>query len=150
MSLIELIRRIFLIELMRRSSVLPDDVRQETLDTLALLFPQTEKAVRKCFKRWQSIEGGRIDPELMKCGSLRAEARQVKRFYYWRDRLIVLKQVFDDAEPKTLSQWWYDRRKRVQWSTFWVAMLVLLLTVFFGMVQSIEGGLQAYKAYHPS
>jgi hypothetical protein len=131
-------------------SIIPDDVRQETLDTYALLFPQTEEAIRTCFKKWQSEHISPLDRELIKCGSLQADSRQIQRFHYWRDRLVVLKQVFNDAEPKTLSHWWFDRRKRVQWSTFWVAMLVLLLTVFFGVIQSIEGALQVYKAYHPS
>lgn len=31
--------------------------------------------------------------------------------------------------------------------TFWVAVLVLLLTVVFGLVQSIEGGLQVYGSF---
>ena len=115
-----------------------------------MLFAQTDKAIRDCFRRWQSDNDGRLDPQLIKCGSLRADARQIARFHYWRDRLDIVKQVFEDAEPKTLSQWWNDRRKRVQWSTFWVAMLVLFLTILFGVIQSIEGALQVYKAYHPS
>ena len=62
----------------------------------------------------------------------------------------MLKQEFDMAEPSTVAQWWNDRRNRVVWATFWVAAMVLFLTVFFGCIQSIEGGLQVYKAYHPS
>jgi hypothetical protein len=27
---------------------------------------------------------------------------------------------------------------------------VLCLTIFFGVVQSVEGALQVYKAYHPT
>ena len=40
----------------------------------------------------------------------------------------------------------------VKWYTFWVAALVLALTVFvfFGLVQCVEGGLQAYNAFYPS
>ena len=92
----------------------------------------------------------KIDPQLVQCGSIRPSCRQIKEFYFWRDRIVYLKQVFDDAEPKTLGQWWYDRRKRVQWATFWVAAIILILTVFFGLVQSIEGGLQVYKAFVPA
>jgi hypothetical protein len=91
-----------------------------------------------------------LDPEMGRCGDLRSDDRQIEKFCYWRDRLIVLKQVFDAAEPKTLSQWWNDRRKGVQWYTFWVAILVLIFTLFFGFVQCVEGALQVYKAYHPS
>ena len=41
----------------------------------------------------------------------------------------MLKQAFDEAQPKTIRQWWYDSRNGVQWYTFWVAVLVLVLTV---------------------
>jgi hypothetical protein len=68
-------------------------------------------------------------------------------FDYWHDRLVILKQVFDEAEPSNIRQWWNDRRKRVQWYTFWVAALVLGLTVFFGVIQSVEGALQVYVSY---
>lgn len=57
---------------------------------------------------------------------------------------MMLKQAFDETQPKTMRQWWYDSRNGVQWYTFWVAMLVLVLTVVFGLVQSIEGALQVY------
>lgn len=58
----------------------------------------------------------------------------------------MLKQVYDEAQPKTLRQWWHDRRNAVQWYTFWVAVLVLILTVVFGLIQSIEGAIQAYTS----
>lgn len=59
----------------------------------------------------------------------------------------MLKQVFDEAHPRTLAQWWHDRRNGVQWYTFWVAVLVLVLTILFGLIQSIEGGLQVYASF---
>ncbi len=58
----------------------------------------------------------------------------------------MLKQVYDEAQPKTLRQWWHDRRNGVQWYTFWITVLVLILTVLFGLIQSIEGGIQAYAS----
>lgn len=62
------------------------------------------------------------------------------------DRVSILKQAFDDSEPKSISQWWYDDRKRVQWYTFWIAALVLLLTVIFGLVQSVASVVQAWAS----
>jgi hypothetical protein len=59
---------------------------------------------------------------------------------------LVLEAAFDKSEPATLYQWWYDRRKRREWATFWVAFLVLVLTILFGLIQSITGILQAYAA----
>jgi hypothetical protein len=80
--------------------------------------------------------------------NLNAERRQIENFRYWHDRLVVLKEVYDDARPNTLSQWWYDRRNGVQWYTFWVALWVLILAIFFGLVQCVVGALQVYKAFN--
>lgn len=77
------------------------------------------------------------------------EERQIERFRYWRDRLVILKQACDDATPRTISQWWHDRRNGVQWYTFWVAILVLILTTLLGLVQCVESALQVYKAFVP-
>jgi hypothetical protein len=128
--------------------LLPAGLVDETLRTLALLLPGTDEATRKWFKALATSQ--RLDIKAIKCGRLRVEDRYIENFQFWHDRLIVLKQLFDEAEPDTFSRWWYDRRKRVQWWTFWVAALVLVLTIFFGVVQSIEGALQVYKAYNPS
>jgi hypothetical protein len=78
---------------------------------------------------------------------LRTRQRRLENFVFWRDRLVILKQAFDEAQPKALSQWWYDRRNGVQWYTFWVAILVFVTAIFFGVVQSVEGALQVYLAF---
>lgn len=129
------------------SQVFPPGLIKETLSTLSLLLPQ-DRASRKWFQA-QQVKSC-LDNKAISCGHLSTEDRQIENFYFWRDRLVILKQVFDEAEPSTIAQWWCDRRRRVQWYTFWVAALVLGLTIFFGTIQCIEGGLQVYKAYHPS
>jgi hypothetical protein len=130
------------------SALFPPLLTEETLRTLALLFPQSDKDIAKWFNKLPySLH---IDSQVVKCGHLKADDRQIETFKFWHDRLVILKQVFDESRPSTLSQWWCDRRNGVQWYTFWVAILVLTLTIFFGIVQSIEGALQVYKAYHPT
>lgn len=62
----------------------------------------------------------------------------------------MLKEFYDDAEPTDLEKWWRDTRNTEKWSTFWFAIVALGLTVLFGLVQSIEGAIQVYKAYVPS
>lgn len=123
----------------------------ETLRTLALLLPEHDPSITRWFVKQQNnvIKRGKLplDPSARECGQLKVEERQMDDFDYWHDRLVILTQVFDEAEPSTIRQWWNDRRKRVQWYTFWVAAVVLGLTVFFGVVQSIEGALQVYVAY---
>jgi hypothetical protein len=130
------------------SPIFPDGFIPETLRSIALLFPQYDNDVRRWFQGI-SARGEQVDPALIEVERLNAEDRQIEGFKYWRDRLVVVKQVYDESKPKTMGQWWHDRRNTVQWCTFWVAIVVLLLTVFFGLVQSIEGALQVYKAWNP-
>ncbi len=126
----------------------PEGLLRETLRTLSLLFPPHHPDTAKFLRRLDANIV--LDKQLTNCGQLRINERQIETYTFWHDRLVLLKRSFDQSRPSTLSQWWYDRRNGVQWYTFWVAILVLFLTIFFGMVQSIEGALQVYKAYHPS
>ena len=119
----------------------------ETLSTLALLFPQNDKRVNRWIRMEVSKAEEMIDPYLSLCGSLPAKERRFETFSFWHDRLVVLKQAFDEAGPRTLRQWWNDRRNPAQWYTFWVAACVFFMTVFFGIVQSVEGALQVYLTW---
>lgn len=125
----------------------PPGLIDETLRSLALLFPQSDNHTQIWIQSLPSFD--KLDQRLLRCGHLRADDRQIENFTFWHDRLVILKQLFDEARPSTLSQWWYDRRNGVQWYTFWVAVLVLLLTLFFGFVQCVEGALQVYATFHP-
>lgn len=132
----------------QQMDLFPPGLVEETFRTLALLFPRSDQnTVRWIRKLPSSLH---LDGQVVKCGRLRIEDRQIKKFHFWHDRLVILKEAFDESRPSTVSQWWCDRRNSVQWYTFWVAILVLFLTVFFGVVQSIEGALQVYKAYYPA
>ncbi|GAP92683.1 hypothetical protein SAMD00023353_9600310 [Rosellinia necatrix] len=137
----------------------PDGLVDETLRTLALLFPQSEfssrtrgsKTKREWLRNLRLVSNPcLIDQRVALCGDLRAEDRQIERFTFWRDRLIILKQVYDDATPRTVNQWWHDRRNGERWCTFWVAALVLIITTTLGLIQCIEGALQVYKSFYPT
>ncbi|KAF2180904.1 hypothetical protein K469DRAFT_793359 [Zopfia rhizophila CBS 207.26] len=125
---------------------------EETLNILALLFPSSDKDTETWFHKTSNLLSNsiRLDKKVIQCGELRAERRQIGNFYFWHDRLVVVKQVFERSRPATIGQWWYDRRNSVQWCTFWVAFLVLFLTIVFGLTQCVLSGLQVYKAYHPT
>ncbi|KAK0616494.1 hypothetical protein B0T14DRAFT_538411 [Immersiella caudata] len=132
-------------QLGQERSPLPRTLIRETLNSLALLFPSTDKRTRD----WLQGQAKQhcIDPQLGKCGSLLMQGRRTENFSIWHDRLVILKQAFDDSQPATFSQLWLDRRNRVQWYTFWVAVLVFAMAMFFGVVQSLEGAMQVYLAY---
>jgi len=80
---------------------------------------------------------------LFKCGP---PVRQLEKYKYWGERLAVIKEAYDEAHPETLMQWLHDRRS-AEWWGVWTA---IFLTIFFGLVQSIEGAIQVFKAYRPS
>lgn len=126
------------------SDVFPSTFIDETLRTLSLLFPPNNSQAREWFQ--SKKEEFHLDPKASGCGHLDSAARQIEKFSYWRDRLVILKQAFDDSEPKTIRQWWSDDRKKVQWYTFWIAAVILLLTVVFGLIQSLTGIVQAWAS----
>ncbi|KAH7384244.1 hypothetical protein DE146DRAFT_622504 [Phaeosphaeria sp. MPI-PUGE-AT-0046c] len=128
-----------------QDSMFPASLIEETLATLALLFPSDDAAVREWYDNISV--GASVDSQVVMCGWLKTDDRQIEKFKHWHDRLVVLKQVFDEATPRTMSQWWHDRRNGVQWYTFWVAIVVLALTLTFGLIQSIEGALQVYGTF---
>lgn len=130
------------------NQVFPPGFVDETLRTLSLLFPQYDAKSSKWLISQQRKLG--LDHHVIEARQLKANERQIENFRFWHERIVALKQVFDDVEPSTISQWWFDTRRRVQWYTFWTAVVVVILTLVFGVVQCVEGGLQVYKAYNPS
>ncbi|KAJ5918620.1 hypothetical protein N7466_010612 [Penicillium verhagenii] len=112
-----------------------------------LRFTDMSKTVEgdKETEKWYRKHNGpeELDPNIVRCGKI---SKQIEDYKYWHDRLIVLKREFDHSRPSNMTQWWNDRRDASQWYPLWVA---ISLTVLFGLVQSVEGALQVYKAYKP-
>jgi hypothetical protein len=134
------------------SDIYPKGLIEETLRTLDLLFPRYDSDTQRwlaseCTSTKDAIQP---DPALLTCDRMMSDDRCAATFSYWRDKLLTLKDKFDQPQHTSMAQFWYDRRNKIQWYTFWIAVLVLCLTVFFGLVQSLEGALQVYKAYHPT
>ncbi|OAA73485.1 hypothetical protein ISF_00386 [Cordyceps fumosorosea ARSEF 2679] len=95
------------------NSLLPSHLAEETLRTLALLLPSSDAGTRKWLTRLPNYPS--LDRRASRYRRLKTDDRQLEKFPFWGERLIMLKQVFDEAQPKSLSQWWYDRRNGVQW-----------------------------------
>jgi hypothetical protein len=114
------------------------------MDTLALMIPRTDRRVRKWYRQLQRPYV--LDPSVLSLEYLRSEDRRIDHFVFWGGRLRKLKRAFDDHEPHGPLQWWRDDRKPVQWWTFWIAALVLALTIVFGFIQSVTAILQLMKS----
>ncbi|KAK8018519.1 hypothetical protein PG991_007709 [Apiospora marii] len=131
-----------------KQPLFPAEFLDETLRTFSLLFPQNDAASQKWLSAQLKGRGSdALDPALLHSGSLWTHERRYENFKYWNNRLVILKQALDDARPQTTIQWWHDRRNGVQWYTFWVAILVFIVTIFFGIVQSLEGALQVWLSW---
>ncbi|KAK0648009.1 hypothetical protein B0T16DRAFT_407579 [Cercophora newfieldiana] len=131
----------------KHSDLYPPGFVDETLRTLALLFPQDKKDTRSWFKKISRASSSPLDCHLVNCGILGAEGRQFENFGFWHDRLVTLKQVYNEARPQSISQRWHDRRHPTEWYTFWTAALVIVLTVIFGFAQCIFAFIQVYIAW---
>lgn len=129
----------------RCSDPFPVGFTRETLDTLYLLFrPREKNKARRNIRRMEKS----LDCDL-ELAMARHALFDLSYYRYWQERLLKIQQIFEQKRPSDLRQWWFDRRDRVQWATFWLAFLVLVLTIVFGLIQSVTGVFQAYAAYHP-
>src|SRR5271155_1588790 len=110
--------------------VFPKDLLQETLRTLDLLFPFGEERAEK----W--LEANHQPFHRSSSSSYRKpRATDLTEFFYWRKQLVELYDVFQQS-PETILQMWHDRRNPMQWWTFWLAALIAVLTVLFGVISS--------------
>ncbi|KAK0507468.1 hypothetical protein JMJ35_009991 [Cladonia borealis] len=126
-------------------NVLPKDFVAETLRTLDLLFPFGEEDTRKYLDQTGQTFYRTSSRDL-------SRATNFGEFRYWHKRLIELHGVFNQA-PRSILQLWYDRRNPLQWWTFWLAALIAVLTVVFGIISSYTGFQQlaiAEQAYQLS
>jgi hypothetical protein len=67
-------------------------------------------------------------------------------FNFWRDRLSTLYTDFC-SPPPSMTQLFRDRRNVLQWYTFWFAVVILVLTVIFGVISSITAILSTRYTY---
>lgn len=137
--------KVFLLEHMAHSAVLPQPFIRETLRTLDLLMPPSAKMMEFLIKRNQPVFSSGLSYDLNR-------AQDLSEFSYWRDRLNELYEVFQ-RPPARPYQMWVDDRNPVQWWTFWLAVFFSVLTVFFGIISSYTAFKQitlAQQAYELS
>jgi hypothetical protein len=122
--------------------LLPKDVLEETELTLRLLLKPNE--LGSASHNYRLAQKAHIDLEL---GLNRAAPLDLKSYPIWGHRLAEVQKRYNAAVPELASQWWYDRRQKREWATFWVAFVVFVLTVVFGLISTAIGGLQVYAAF---
>ena len=104
--------------------IIPKDLVDETVKSLDLLFPFQEKKTPVFYRPESSYSQPR--------------AVDFSEFRYWRKRLLELHDTFKEA-PRNFYQLLVDRRNPLQWWTFWIAVTLLVLTIFFGVLTTYTG-----------
>ncbi|KAI1411659.1 hypothetical protein F5Y13DRAFT_200640 [Hypoxylon sp. FL1857] len=108
----------------------------ETLKTLGLLVLTGDRSFitfRRSFRGYPIDNRAQYQP---------SPSRRVAEYFIWRVRLQRLERKFDSSFPRTLSGWWYDRRNRKDWITFWVAFAALVCA---GLAFLVATGFTAYS-----
>lgn len=128
-----------------RRDPFPPGLVSETLETLNLLYRPLDV---KMHKRNRRLMDKYLKTDL-EFAMVQQAPLDLKHYPYWHERLRAIQDAYDSSTPRNLRQWWFNRRDRVTWATFWLAFLVFVLTVLFGVIQSVTGIMQVYVAYHP-
>jgi len=118
---------------------IPITVLQETMLTLNLLFPHWDPLTDAFMtKHDQNFHLQRPLDD--------SRPLHLADFHHWRNRLLELHQIFH-SPPVGWAQMWADRRNPLQWYTFWIATVILILTIIFGLISSVTGIMQTCIAY---
>ena len=122
----------------------PDGLLLETDRTIGLLFPWhkkgAEKRLRKLSKKEKAdVEANWLDEEIEDFQRL-----QLSSYPIYQQRLLLIQQRYDNAKPSRPKQWWYDRRRRLEWAGLWIAVMVFILT----LVTVATTVMQVYAGFH--
>ena len=120
--------KVCLISHLESCDIIPKELISETLQTLDLLFPFSDKAT-------QDYLDESSQPFYRTSHRNTASVSDFGEFHYWRKRLLELHDLYNQA-PRSVAQMWHDRRNPMQWWTFWLAALIALLTIVFGIISS--------------
>ena len=121
-------------------SRIPRLVLSETIRSLDLLFPFWDERTHKLLER-----EGQTFHQVRPFDDHRS--LNLGEFEHWRDRLSELYDEVFQSPPVSWAQLWTDRRNPQQFWTFWIALIILGLTV----ISAICGIIQAWasvKALH--
>ncbi|ETI25987.1 hypothetical protein G647_02764 [Cladophialophora carrionii CBS 160.54] len=124
----------------------PEGFIDEVQRTLQLLFPTLERKQIRTTGRY--IRRYRADLEARIDGNEEMDRFSLGNYPVFGERLEKIQKRYNGSKYRLLRQWWYDRRRRLEWATLIIAIVVFLLTVVFGVISSVTGILQVYAAYY--
>ena len=111
--------------------LLPFEVLKETKLSLDLLFPFWDNRTVAFLESEKQTFHEHGPFEVIRTLTL-------SDFDHWRDRLLELHEEIFQSPPVSWAQLWRDRRNPQQFWTFWVAIMILLLTVMSTVATIIQ------------
>lgn len=124
----------------RQGCPFPEELLGEMLDTMNLLFPFGDVATKQLLFK----EGQRSMYSLGSCS--RSRKLDLSHYQYFGDELQYLIDSFDKT-PRTWKQLALDRRNKLEWSAFWITVMVAVLTVV-SIPYNIIQATYSVKAYN--
>ncbi|KAK5057757.1 hypothetical protein LTR84_011758 [Exophiala bonariae] len=127
-----------------RKCPIPLSVIRETIQTLDLLFPFWDQHTKAFLKR-----EGQTFHEII-AAPQHGRRMHLLDFPHWKVRLLDVYEEIYQSPPVSITQLWRDRRNPQLWSTFWTAVVILLLTLLctvFAVISTIASSLQAWLAW---
>ncbi|EPE24129.1 hypothetical protein GLAREA_07979 [Glarea lozoyensis ATCC 20868] len=110
------------------TDILGKELLEETMKSLDLLFPFGDSRTRGHLIKERH-------PFFLAETPTFPRTMDLSDFNFWRRRIIILYDVFH-APPSRMHQIWKDRRNPMQWWTFWLAGLIVIITVVFGVISA--------------
>jgi hypothetical protein len=118
---------------------------EETMKTLTLLFPGWDlKSTQHLVQLQKDLQ---LDPALTQNHFDTPISRVLSDYKFYGSRLDLLNSGFESGKSANIRQLFWDRRNKQQWYTLWIAVAVFILTVFFGIIQSVTGIMQVYASF---
>jgi hypothetical protein len=111
---------------------------EEALHTLDVLFPAWHSKTIDFLETFR--EDGNKVPWFTLQDLNGQEQRYLHNFRFWHFRLTQLIVEYQ-SPPRDLKRIWNDRRNPTAYWTFWIGMAIFLLTLVFGIIASVLGGL---------
>lgn len=112
-------------------ALLPLTVLEETKLSLDLLFPFWDNRTITLLENEKQ--------NFHELGSFeKTRTLTLTDFDHWRDRLLELHEEVFLSPPISLAQLWRDRRSPQQFWTFWIAIMILILTVVSTVASIIQ------------
>ena len=124
------------------SEFYPPGFLLETVNTLRLLFPPESLKASYRIAKLNQREDVDLEVQIGKHISL-----DIESYPFWGGRLAAIQRRYDASKPKHIAQWYYDRRNPETWAMLWVAIIVFMFTLIFGIISSVTGILQVYAAW---